>query len=308
VGLLGVLSAACTPHLRVPYWRPAEVNLRDIKQIAVGGVYGYGGDALEPELSQAIFDSGRFTLVDRAHTLQVLQEVSFQNTGLVDDTKAAQLGKLFGAAALVFVNVPNYKWDQSLDKSYWKDDQGAQHTKWTRKVWANVDAAFQLIDCETGRVLAIKNLKGYREAITVADDRQPDAIDEKPLIDGARADVVADFLKVIAPHQEYADIFLYQDKKIPQLEVGVRYAKVGDWSAAIKEFQGALAANPQSDKAMYDLGVAYEYTWQFDQSLPMLKQAYATKPLGAYQREVANCGRLWDERKKLEAQAPTPEK
>jgi tetratricopeptide (TPR) repeat protein len=301
--------AACTPHLKVPYWRPAEVNLRTIKEVAVGGVFVVGGDpyiasSFQTELIQAISDSGRYTVVDQAFTRDILAQVAYQNTGLVDASKAVEIGKLLGPKAMLFVNVPVYRWDESLDKSYWNDSDGKQHTKWTRKTWVNVDGAFQVIDCETGKILAIKNLKGYAEDLRSLDDRQPDSIDPKFLFDSARLAIIGDFMKVIAPFQEYADIYLYADKKLPQLEVGIRYAKVGTWEAAIKEFQGALAANPTSDKAMYDLGVAYEYTWQFDKALPLLDQAYATKPVGQYQRESSNCKRLWEERKKLEAQAP----
>lgn len=306
VAALGALTTACNPSLRVEYWRPAEVNLREIKRIAVGGVWGYGADEIKPELEQVIFDSGRFELVDRTHTAQILAEIGFQNSGLVDEAQAAQLGKLFGAAALIFVNVKDYGWQDKYESSTWKDDKGVTHTKWTYTKWGTVDAAFQVIDCETGKILAIKNLKGYHEAIAVEDDRKPnpDSIDPKYLIDQARAEVLNKFIKVIAPYKDYAWVRFYKDKNIPQMEEGIRYAQAGNWEKAAEVFNAAYAAYPNSDKVMYNLGVTYEYSGRFQEALDLLEKAYATKPLGSYQREIANCRRLWDEYKRLQEQAP----
>jgi tetratricopeptide (TPR) repeat protein len=296
--------SACTPKLRIPYWRPAEVNLKSITNIAVGGVYGPGSPEIEAELQQAIFDGGRFQLVDSAHTQQVLSELAFQNTGLVDSSQASALGKQFGAAALIFAQTTTYDVQEKLDKNVYKDDKGVSHTTWTRDAWATVETSFQVIDCETGKILAIKKLQAKSHASLSATDEQPGYIDPGPLYTDARAQVVSSFMKVIAPYQDYAVVKLYKDKNVPQLDVGIRYAKTGAWDAAIKEFEAAYAAYPASDKAMYDLGVAYTYTWQFDKALPLLEKAYATSPKGAYEVEIANCKRLWEERKKLESQAP----
>src|SRR6188508_949823 len=101
--LLGALAGAltaCTHTIDIRYTRPAEVNLREIKQIAIGEISGEGAAALEGDLGEAIFNSGRFTLLDRRHTQDILQEISFSASGLVDETTAARVGKLFGASAL----------------------------------------------------------------------------------------------------------------------------------------------------------------------------------------------------------------
>jgi tetratricopeptide (TPR) repeat protein len=308
--LVSSLLGACTPTITIPYWRPAEVNLRTIKNIAIGGIYGPVEEVMQIEsnLSEAIFQNGRYQLIDRSKTSQILAEISFQNSGLVDDSQASKLGKLAGVGAMIFVNIPVYSWDQRVDTSTWKDDQGTVHTRFTRVVWANMEVSFQVIDCETGKILALKTLRDRSQESWWSDDRpvrDANPSDIQQLFSRSRTQIVDSFMKTIAPYQDRVSVALYKDKTLPELEVGIRYIKAGNWEEGIKSFEAALSKNPNSDKAHYNLGVAYTYTWQFDRALPALQKAYAIKPAGTYQRAIGECQRLYDERKKLESQAPT---
>jgi tetratricopeptide (TPR) repeat protein len=301
--LLAVAGAACNPAIRVPYQRPAKVNLRGVNQIAIGGVYGYGGDFIYPELGQAIMATNRFQLVDRQYTEKLLAEISFQNSGFVDDKSAAEVGKLFGASALIFVNIKRYEFNSRVEKfNTYNDDKGVAHTVWRRYGTGVIDAGFQVIDCATGRVLSLENLVGQHEWYADATDQYPGEFNPEDFLTKARTDVIGQFVRVIAPYEDYAMIRFAKDKNVPQFEQGVRAIKIGDWAGAVRFFEEAYAQNPASDKAMYNLGVAYEYTWQFDRALPLLQKAYQTEPRGQYQREVANCQRLAAERAALEAQ------
>lgn len=300
--LLAVL-AACNPAIRVPYQRPAKINLRGVNQIAIGGIYGQGGDVLYTDLGQAIFNSNRFQLVDRQNTERLLAEIAFQNSGFVSESQTAQVGKLFGAGALIFINISNYTAADRVEKTNsYTDSNGVAHTDWRRTSWGVVEAGFQVIDCETGRVLAIENLKGYYEEYLTATDQQPGYSDPNNLLSRARADIVGQFIRVIAPYEDYALIKFAKDRDIPQFEAGIRAIQTGNWGEGIRQFEAAYAAYPSDPRAMYNLGVAYEYTWQFDRALPLLEKAYQTKAKGVYLREIDNCKRLAAERAALEAQ------
>ena len=99
--------------VQVNYMRPAEINLKGINQIAIGGVYGPGpyevaAASMKGQLEEAIVSSGRFTLVDRSRTQQVLGELALVNSGLFDSSKAPQLGKLLPASIFIYATVTRY--------------------------------------------------------------------------------------------------------------------------------------------------------------------------------------------------------
>jgi tetratricopeptide (TPR) repeat protein len=295
--------------IQVNYMRPAEVNLKGIKQIAIGGVYGYGpyevaASSMKGQLEEAIFNSGRFTLVDRSRTQQVLGELALVNSGIFDTTKAPQLGKLLPASIFVYATVNRYDVDTRVDREERKNTDGTVYYRYTRTSWAEVEASFQVIDCETGVILAVKTLRSRAQDVYGEDNNpNPRYADYNPLLDTARNDVVFSFMKVIAPYQDTASVRFAKQKKIPQIEQGIGQVRVGDWAGSIQTFEAAYAAYPNDPRVIYNLGLAYEYTFQFDRADEMFKKAYSLDTKNStYGNEIENCRRLRAEYEKLQAQ------
>src|SRR5437879_4719251 len=68
-----VVSTGCgVQTIRVQRMKPAEVNLARYKTVAVAAISGPGGRAFADVLTQALFDSGRFQVVDRQNLERVL--------------------------------------------------------------------------------------------------------------------------------------------------------------------------------------------------------------------------------------------
>ncbi len=53
-------------------------------------------------LATALFKTGRFDMVERSKLNEILKEQRFSRSGMVDESTAAQIGKLVGASAVVF--------------------------------------------------------------------------------------------------------------------------------------------------------------------------------------------------------------
>lgn len=66
---------------------------------------------------------------------------------------------------------------------------------------------------------------------------------------------------MIAPYEEKVAVTLYNDSKMPELEQGISYAKIGQWEKSIELFKEATEKYKDSpkimvDKAHFDLGIA----------------------------------------------------
>lgn len=307
---LGFLGA-CTPKVSVNYMRPAEVNLKGINQIAIGGIwggpqYGVAAQSMKGQLEEAIFNSGRFKLVDRSNTSKVIGEIALSQSGFMETSSAPKLGQLLPASVLVFGSITKYNVGEKVERSANPsrvEENGTKHWNYTRTAWADVEVNFQVIYCETGEILAVKTVRAHREDYrTEEDNPTPAYINTDPLLDSARYEVVERFMKVIAPYQDTAIVRLQKDKKVPQMAQGINYIKAGSWNEAIKTLEEAYAAYPSNPKVIYNLGICYEYTYQFDRAEELFNKAYGIKPNGAYKAELENNRRMKAEYIKLQQQ------
>src|SRR5690349_16276848 len=113
---IGVVLVGCsTVTVRVPVMRPAEVNLRGKTELALGDVNGQESAAVAGRLKNAIGNSGRFKLVDRAHMDQVLKELQLSTSDLADVDSRKKLGKLMTAAILITGNVGQANYEETSD-------------------------------------------------------------------------------------------------------------------------------------------------------------------------------------------------
>ncbi len=69
--MIGYVLISCAPSAKVPINRPAEINLMGIKQIAIGDIQGNAGRALSESISEKLFQSDHFKIVDRANLKKV---------------------------------------------------------------------------------------------------------------------------------------------------------------------------------------------------------------------------------------------
>jgi len=298
------IIAGCAPSMMVPVTRPAEINLRGINKIAIGEIRGNGGQVVSDLLTSKLFESGKFEVVDRANMDRIMREHSLNLSGTVDDKTAAQLGKLVGAAVLVFGNISTYKYD--LTKTVgdpWQDKEGKRHQTHYVKGTAKVTASLQVVGLTTGAVLAAKTISKETEEKNSADNGWPEAPDQDAIVGAAVNATVDAFIKMIAPYTDYVKVtFAKADSKLPELERGINFAKAGQWPDAVEQFKAATAKDPTHQGAQFNLGLAYEYTGQFDKAEDTFKTANKIESCDKCIAEISNVKRLAADRKKLEAQ------
>jgi tetratricopeptide (TPR) repeat protein len=301
-----LLTGCATVSIRVPFVEPAEIDLKGIENIAIGDITGLGGEDLQDDLTQALFESERFQVLDRQHLQHILTEHELQYSGAIDESTAIELGKLIGSTAFIFGRVQRYGYNDQVSQSKWKDKKtGKTHINYKREGVATVRAFLQVTDTRTGKIIAIRKIERSSTATTSATDRRPPPIDGDILLESARFKVVDTFMRAIAPYEVTINMTFIKVKGVPEISAGIAFAKHRQWDLAIESFEKGVETAPYKvkHKAHYNLGIAYMAVGEFDKAKEHLKEAMRLNPKSSrYAKAFERCKYLEEERKTLEEQ------
>ena len=311
-------ALACgTVNVRVPVMRQAEINMAPYSSVGVGEVKYSGNtggnNAVGALLEQDLVAANRFQVVDRQRMDAVMRELRLSASDLSSPSSATKLGQQITAGALVFGDVTeNYQEQATEEHSQDKDNK--PHTVFKLRGTANVRATFKVVDVSTGRLLISKTYTEKREDTNKGYDKRPEPIDRESLLTAGRNEVVNKFMKAIVPHQEFANAPFQKDSDLPQLEGGIGWAQRGEWKKAQDSFNSAISdaeKNPkiksdQLAKAYFDLGLAYEYSAEYDKAQKMVEKAQQLSGNNDYLTEMDNIRQLQLDAKKLAEQSAQP--
>ncbi|MBI5528385.1 MAG: tetratricopeptide repeat protein [Deltaproteobacteria bacterium] len=315
-----VLIGGCrTVALHVPVLRPAEINMAKYKQVAVAEIGGNNGRAMADKLNEALVESGRFSVVDRQNLDRIIKEQGLSASDLTDPNTAAKLGKVMAASAMIFgTGEKDYKETMKKESGTCTKYEGKKATKYacttyTRIGSIKVKGTLKVVDVETGQILKTKTLPCEKNVATSKTDGDPDRIDPEPIQEACVGMIVSMFMKAIAPYKEIVEAKFVKDGDMPSMEQGINQAKLGDWTNAVETFKAAVdsgAKNPKTSqstlaKGWWNLGLALEYSGQFDEALKALKKAYELNPDDECLNEVKNVEKRKAEQKKLQEQEAT---
>jgi tetratricopeptide (TPR) repeat protein len=318
-GLLGVWLGICvfvtgcgTVRVPVQVTHPAEINMASYKQVAISRIDGTLGNAFEDDLKGRLVESGRFTLVDRARLDQIMRELNLSNNDLLAQSgKAAKLGKLLPATAII-TGRTNGKYEEKMtyeDATCYrdsKDKKGYLCKTYTRTGTYLTDGSIDVIDVATAQILKSRSLGNRCENKISATEANPDIIDRNALASTCSHQNVTKFMKAISPWTEMVQAPFQKDGDLPSLEAGVNLAKIGDMQGAAGTFQAAAKSaemNPKVSpktiaKAYFNLGLANQYSDQYDKAMEAFKKSYTLDPSDATAKEIKNCEKLQGEKRK----------
>lgn len=195
---LAALSPIVQPSLQVA--APVErVRLPQIKVVAIGMIEGRGGEELREDLSQALVESGRFRVVDRAKTDQILKEHRLRSSGLLRSDETRRLGQFLGADAYIMGSVTAHGTERFTSRL------GTQETR------AVVELHTEIVDLRTAEVVASRRVRrtisseadvGGQIADRVASRLRGEQLrrteaDAGGLLARARSRVVSDFARAL---------------------------------------------------------------------------------------------------------------
>lgn len=313
-GVVLLFSGCSTVRVPVKVIRPAEINMSQYRQIAIGDIEGNMGGDFGYGLKNTLIQGGRFKIVDRSGLDQILKELTLSQSGLADEKNRVKPGKLMSASALITGRVEG-RYSEELTRSEstcynYKTEKREPCTYYYRRGRYSTRGGIDVIDVQTGEILRSKVLDAVYKDMNSATDALPAHIDRDSLRAKCLRDNIATFVRAISPWAETVMIPFVKDSAIPDLERGINQAKMGEIQEALKIFaSSAWAAENNAKikpeviaKAYWDLGLAYEYTYEYDKAIEAFKKAYALAPRDRYIKEMSNAERLRIEKEKLDEQ------
>lgn len=314
--VLVLLVSACAVRVPIEVTHPAEIDMTRYKEVAILEIDGNMGRDFSDGLKNALVEGERFKVVDRNRMSQIMKELNISQSDLADEKKRLKLGKLMSASALISGHAEgDYKEQDTSMRMTCKYTNGQQYpcTMYGIKGVFKTGGSIDVIDVQTGQILRSKVIKASCEKKSqsyIADTPAP-AIDSDALKTQCLNTNVNTFLKAISPWKEIVQVLFMNDEKIPDLDKGINQAKIGDLKEAINTFASAAKAAEGSKieaksiaKAYWNMGLAYEYSWEFDKAKEMFKKALSLDPSASERisKEMSNCDRLKREREKLSSQ------
>jgi hypothetical protein len=273
------------------------------------------------ELTTALFNSGRYDVLDRQNLDKMLAEQQLTAASLSDADSAAKAGKILGASALVVGTVTRHDYREGPVKYERFEKPADNNTKeqwirYTRGGVGTVNATFRVTDLATGKIIASRTISEESAAETTREapygaspeQNQPDPIDGDGALAKARSAVIARFMKAIAPFYDHLDLPFQTTGDLPELEKGVASARANDWlgaSAAFSSAVGRSAPLPPKKRsyAHFDLGMALCFgLGDFEKGLAEIRAASELHEDSDYAQVTGMCQERAKDAAKLAAQ------
>lgn len=299
------ILAGCASQqgIQVRVMRPAPVNLGQYEVVAIDQFSGNGCSELSDQFTLALRNARNpltgkadFKVVDRQEVDQMLDSLRGRRGKQWDDEALAVLDEWRSADVFIKGEVLSQEVDESITEDEWTDREGNRHVTLTRQCLANISVLIEATDTEGDQVFDRVTFQGAASKSTEAVNEEPEGIDPGRLLVTARDQVVQRYLKRIMPYEEYVVVHLYKDGTFPGLQIGNGYAQTGAWDQALEAYRSSLEGM-QGDqaayryKALFNMGIALEYSNQFEAARKLLRDAYALQQEGQILRELQNVDR-----------------
>ena len=287
--IIGLIIGCGTKSMLMTVTRPAEVNLKGYNKIAIGDIVDGTGEVnrhaqdVADDLTAALFDSETFEVLDRQNLNRIMSEHKLGLSGIIDESSAAELGKIIGAAVLVFGRIQGDKYDETTSKADpWKDKNGNWHQTHYRTGTYDMSVNLKVIDIKTAKILAVRSLFSSKTSQNSADNKWPEEIDKDILYTKCLKSITSQFMKMVAPYDVQIKASFQTDTLLPEVDQALTQLKIGEWDEGIKLFEEATKKQNLEPKiqakAFYDLGLAQMYGGDYDASIENFKEAMKLMP------------------------------
>jgi len=283
----------------------------------------YPGSRVSDQLVARLVQNGYYTVIERSQLEKVLNEQSLALSGLVDESRAAEVGHMIGAQAMIAASggysVKDVGEWQTYTKTV-KDKKGKKKKvkkkryEYSRRV--SLQLTFRIIDVESGRLIVSKtnraanfNKGGWIESKyqsrgatkKAAADGLPDWM---PIVDELVGQVLDKTVKQIAPHT-VTEKRIVEKGDSKRMESALEYCKRDMWDDAYKIWADVLKSHPsKKDRiaAVYNIGLYYEVFGRLDQADQYYKKSFELSGDSKYLDARARVARRKKEIERLQRQ------
>ncbi len=235
--------------------------------------------AVENKIYMQKVPTNVFSLIERNQIDKILQEQGLSVSGAIDESQAAQIGKLLGVDAIVFGTLAYNHNDETYTRTHEKKD-GTKVTTYYRNRTLNASASMKIVSIETGEILATtsqteteSNLassqKGYPGTAAVT---SPEVLAEQ-----AFKKIALKLVNYFSPYYETkaVDLRRIKFKKFrDDFKVGRDLLQEGEIDKGYALFKKIYEEDPYNPIAAYNLGAVHEAVGNFKEAKKYYDIAY----------------------------------
>lgn len=293
-----LLFTACSSKVTVKALQPAQVDR--VSQTKIIAMHSFQGDSvglsskIEASLASKRIDNKKyFTMISRKDTQRILNEQKLQDSGLLEEDTAVELGNLLGAKALVSGSISD---KSSTDTRYYekrtrcKDKACKQMQEYsvgcvTRTI--NLSAQIRIVDVEKGDIIFSDQLNA-KNSWKKCNDKHNILPSREQGLDTLSSRLANKFTAKLTPYYKVFSVVLledpdveYTDQQEKNLENAIAYIKRQRYTKAEELLSSILTETlERSYVAAYDLGVVKEIQGDLQeaQQLYTLADDLSTEP------------------------------
>lgn len=246
--LLAIMSGLCVeaqfwekfsnPLITIRLTHPPRLGL-NLKRVAVAPPYGSCADEIGDGLASRLVNEG-MEVLDRQHLQATLAEHRFSLSGYVDSSSAAQLGKLLGPTALVFIKVSRCNAERKRTYRDVRTRGGVVRVQYAT-VEVHIRGTFQTVDLTTGKIFTASPLIADQSLVHQSEDGFPEFPSEDQVRDGAITAAVQEAASFLVPWTEGRRVYFYDDKEC-SLNLAYAALKAGDVGQTVERSERNLEA------------------------------------------------------------------
>ena len=237
-----------------------------------------------------------YTIVERSRLDEVLKEQNLGTRGIVDESQAANLGKVLGVDAIIIGTVNPNSDDSNTkeERRYKKNGQWYSYYEdcTTRKV--NVDSRMRIISVNTGQIMGTKEASYKAEDKQCGDNRSQLFSTDELIKQCLRTSVNEKFANYFSPRfilKEYEVLEIDLDQYEDMSDKAIEYFEAGNFDKAFVIYSSILKEDPYNDAAQYNLGVLNEVVGNYQAALDNYQAAFNIRDDDDYGDAINNVNR-----------------
>lgn len=286
-----IISAGCSQKVTIRALEPAQIDRAALtKKVSVlpfeHDRVGLS-DRIESNLANQKFNNKNyFTMINRKDFDKILAEQKIQNSGLVEISKAVEVGNLLGAEAIISGSVGRAS---SSDTYYYETRLGCADKKCkelvpyqvrcTKRI-TSLSSEIRMVDVSKGDIIYADSMDKSLEYSHCSDDSNP--LPSTEITAQKLANAMADsFTRKLLPHYRYFEVVLlekpdikYSSKEEDLLDLALEYIKHERLDKAEQLLADLIdSTNQRSYVAFYNLGVIKEARGSYLEAQKYYKRA-----------------------------------
>jgi tetratricopeptide (TPR) repeat protein len=213
---------------------------------------------------------------------QLLEELKLGQSGLVDESQAAEVGKLLGVDAILTGQI------NAAVKEIWEAEtrtttkgSGKTKTEEKKEVWCNkriatVTATIRIVNVETGQLFGTREASSKQEVKNCEDNSSSEMPPADQTVDLCLQAIAKELIDYYMPRfqQQKFEFARIEGKEFKRQAEDAKESVDGyDLHSAFINYSAILEQDPYNHAAIFNLGVLHEVVGNYDQAVEKFRTA-----------------------------------